>query len=50
MMNWVKTYIGRIISIEGTNRQIINKFYHDISRMKKLYCDEENPHTKSMED
>lgn len=40
MMNWVKTYIGRIISIEGTNQQVINKFYHDINRMKRLYEEE----------
>ena len=30
MMHWVKTFIGRIVSIEGTNTEIINKFYSDI--------------------
>lgn len=62
MMKWVKTYIGRIISIEGSNKQVINKFYRDISRMKSLYSKdtkeenypnktkEENPPYKTKED
>ncbi|MDF2587471.1 MAG: protein-containing protein [Anaerocolumna sp.] len=37
MMHWVKTFIGRIISIEGSNEHITRNFYHDINRMKKLY-------------
>lgn len=40
MMNWVKTFIGRIISVEGTNKPIIDKFYRDISRMKRIYSKE----------
>ncbi|ABX42610.1 hypothetical protein [Lachnoclostridium phytofermentans] len=53
MMNWVKTYIGRIISIEGSNKQVIKKFYRDIYRMKRLYSKdtkEVNPPTKTKEE
>lgn len=41
MMPWVKTFIGRIIFIEGTNKQVINKFHQDIGRMKRMYCKED---------
>lgn len=34
---WVKTFIGRIIQLEGTNQQMINRFYNDIKRMKEMY-------------
>ncbi len=37
MMNWVKTFIGRIVSLEGANLPVIQKFHHDIERMKHLY-------------
>ncbi|HWT76636.1 MAG TPA: WYL domain-containing protein [Mobilitalea sp.] len=37
LMNWVKTFIGRIISLEGSNQQVISTFYRDIHRMKRLY-------------
>lgn len=41
MMPWVKSFTGRIISIEGTNQQVIDKFYQDIGRMKRMYCGKE---------
>jgi hypothetical protein len=41
MMPWVKSFTGRIISIEGTNQQVIDKFYQDIGRMKRMYCEKE---------
>lgn len=37
MLPWIKSFIGRILSLEGTNEVIINKFYRDIIRMKNLY-------------
>lgn len=40
MMHWVKSYIGRILSLEGSNQKIISKFYRDIIRMKNLYAKE----------
>lgn len=49
MMNWVKTFIGRIISLDGTNKQVINTFYRDIYRMKRLYNKGENPLNNSKE-
>lgn len=41
MLPWIKSFIGRILSLEGTNEVIINKFYRDIIRMKNLYKDKE---------
>jgi len=37
MMSWVKSFTGRIISIEGTNRYVINKFYDDMKQMAQIY-------------
>lgn len=37
MMSWVKTFIGRIVSAESTNKQITDKLYRDIARMKRMY-------------
>ena len=37
MSPWLKTFIGRIISVEGTNRVVINRFYSDIERMNSMY-------------
>ncbi len=34
---WIKTFMGRIIQLEGTNSTVINRFYNDIKRMKDLY-------------
>ncbi|MCI7350559.1 MAG: WYL domain-containing protein [Ruminococcus sp.] len=41
MMHWVKSFIGRIVRIEGGNEEIISRFYRDISRMHRIYCKEE---------
>ena len=41
MMSWVKTFIGRIASAESTNKQITDKLYRDIARMKRIYRREE---------
>ena len=37
MSPWIKTFIGRIIGLEGTNKQVINRFYEDMDRMADLY-------------
>jgi hypothetical protein len=37
MMAWVKSFTGRIISLEGSNKEAIKYFYNDMARMQKLY-------------
>ena len=37
MSPWIKTFIGRIIALEGTNQKIINRFYGDVKRMARMY-------------
>jgi len=37
MSPWIKTFTGRIIQLEGTNRTVINRFYGDMNRMAKMY-------------
>ena len=37
LMNWVKTFIGRIVSLEGDNQRVIDRFYDDIRRMAEMY-------------
>lgn len=39
MAPWIKTFMGRIIQLEGTNQSVINRFYSDIKRMKEMYGD-----------
>jgi hypothetical protein len=34
---WIKTFIGRIIQLEGTNKLVVNRFYEDVERMSKMY-------------
>ena len=40
MASWIKTFTGRIISLEGTNRAVIDKFYRDMERMREIYLEE----------
>lgn len=37
MMAWVKSFTGRILSLEGANREVIASFYRDMERMAALY-------------
>ena len=37
LMEWVKTFTGRICKLEGDNPQVIRRFYSDMERMAKLY-------------
>lgn len=40
MAPWIKTFIGRIISIESTNQYVLSKLYKDIYKMFDIYLDE----------
>lgn len=40
MMSWVKTFTGRILSVEGDNKAVISRFYRDMYRMAELYREE----------
>lgn len=35
-MGWLKTYIGRVVSIEGTSQEL-QRFISDVSRMHRMY-------------
>lgn len=37
MLSWAKTFIGRIISLECTNKAVYDKFYNDMYRMYHMY-------------
>ena len=39
--SWVKTFTGRIVALEGSNRPVIDKFYRDMARMRKIYLEGE---------
>jgi len=41
-MPWVKTFVGRIISFECSNRAIADKFYGDMQALREMYCGEED--------
>lgn len=37
MIPWIRTFIGRIVSIDGTNKRVIHLFYDDMNKMYALY-------------
>lgn len=37
LMNWVKTFTGRIVSLKGDNQQVGARFYEDMRRMNEMY-------------
>lgn len=41
VMHWAKTFIGRIIKVEGGSEKIRKKFYKDIDRMHRMYTEGE---------
>jgi len=41
VMPWIKTFVGRIISLDGTNRDVVNRFYRDVQMMYEMYQTEE---------
>jgi hypothetical protein len=34
---WLKTFTGRILSVESTNEEVVRRFYEDIKRMNNMY-------------
>ena len=34
---WIKTFTGRIIALEGTNKEFVGRFYDDMKRMAQMY-------------
>lgn len=44
LMQWAKTFIGRIVRIEGGNDSIRQQFYSDIARMNKMYGGDKDEH------
>lgn len=44
IMHWAKTFIGRIVNIEGGTSDIIQRFYNDIIRMEKMYGGDKDEH------
>ena len=44
LMHWAKTFIGRIVSIEGGTEKIRLRFYNDIRRMYRMYGGIEDEH------
>lgn len=37
LTTWIKTFIGRIIKLEGDNKRVIQLFYDDIKTMAQMY-------------
>ncbi len=44
IMHWAKTFIGRIVSIDGGTEKIRLRFYNDIRRMYRMYGGEDDEH------
>ncbi len=41
LMEWVKTFTGRIFKVEGDNSKVVRRFYNDMERMAGLYRGED---------
>jgi hypothetical protein len=39
MAPWIKTFIGRIIELECTNKNVVKRFEQDIRCMYEMYCE-----------
>lgn len=37
MLPWIRTYIGRIVSLKCTNSLVMQRFYEDLEAMSRLY-------------
>lgn len=37
ILPWIKTFIGRIVDVQGTNEFVINKLYRDMDNMYYMY-------------
>ncbi|MFQ8599472.1 MAG: WYL domain-containing protein [Oscillospiraceae bacterium] len=41
MLPWIKTFTGRILSLDGTNQAVVDRFYQDMERMRRMYIETE---------
>lgn len=37
---WIKTFCGRILSLESTNEEVVRRFHNDITRMTAMYAED----------
>ncbi len=37
LIPWLRTFMGKILEIEGSNRQVIDRFWEDVIAMRKMY-------------
>lgn len=44
LMHWAKTFIGRIVRIEGGSDSVRERFYSDIAAMNKMYGGDDDEH------
>lgn len=44
LMHWAKTFIGRIVRIEGGADSVRQRFYGDIARMNRMYGGDKDEH------
>ncbi len=44
LMHWAKTFIGRIVRIEGGADSVRERFFADIARMNRMYGGDEDEH------
>ncbi len=44
IMQWAKSFIGRIVRIEGGNENVRKRFYSDINKMYELYGGDDDEH------
>jgi len=42
MMPWIRTFIGRITTLECSNQEVVDVFYSDLEEMKRIYGGDEN--------
>ena len=42
LMPWIRTFIGRIVSLKSTNPEIEKRFQADLAAMLQMYGGEEN--------
>ncbi len=40
MSPWIKTFCGRILSLESSSEEVVNRFRNDIARMAAMYLEE----------
>jgi hypothetical protein len=37
---WLKTFCGRILSLESTNAEVVRRFHGDVARMAAMYAED----------